>query len=293
MAEINDLETTDASNTARFPENQAPSTVNNGARALEGILARGFQDALESSLSSTGSANAYLLAPNRTIAAYYSRQRHVFKANFANTDACTLNVSSLGAKSIKKRGGDALITGDIPINSIVDVMYDGTNFELMSAEDRRAPTLGTAQATTSGTDKNFDIPSWATKITMQLIGVSTTSTTVPQILLGDAGGFEASGYLGAVSGLTNAAAVVTNNISTGFDIHSGWAASTVIHGSVVFTLQDASTFTWACHGVLGLSDGATAALIGGSKALSAALTQIGLTRGAGTFDAGSVNVWYE
>ena len=39
-AEINDLNIVDDSNVARFPENQAPSTVNDGARALEGIVAR-------------------------------------------------------------------------------------------------------------------------------------------------------------------------------------------------------------------------------------------------------------
>ena len=44
MAEIHDLDTTDANNTGRFPENQAPSTVNDGARALEGIIARWEED---------------------------------------------------------------------------------------------------------------------------------------------------------------------------------------------------------------------------------------------------------
>ena len=47
MAEITDLNITDASNTARFPENQTPGSVNDGARALEGMIARGFKDALE------------------------------------------------------------------------------------------------------------------------------------------------------------------------------------------------------------------------------------------------------
>lgn len=43
MAEIDDLSTTDASNTARFPEGMLPSAVNDAARALEGILARFIQ----------------------------------------------------------------------------------------------------------------------------------------------------------------------------------------------------------------------------------------------------------
>lgn len=43
MAEIDDLNTTDASNTARFPEGMLPSAVNDAARALEGMLARFVQ----------------------------------------------------------------------------------------------------------------------------------------------------------------------------------------------------------------------------------------------------------
>ncbi len=43
MAEIDDLNTTDASNTGRFAENIAPSALNNGARALEGMIARWVQ----------------------------------------------------------------------------------------------------------------------------------------------------------------------------------------------------------------------------------------------------------
>ena len=46
-AEINDLSTTDGSNTGRFPENMNPSAVNDGARALEGMLARGLKDVID------------------------------------------------------------------------------------------------------------------------------------------------------------------------------------------------------------------------------------------------------
>jgi len=43
MAEIDDLNVTDASNIGRFPENMPPAAVNNGARALEGLIARWVQ----------------------------------------------------------------------------------------------------------------------------------------------------------------------------------------------------------------------------------------------------------
>ena len=75
MAEITDLNITDASNTARFPENQTPGSVNDGARALEGMIARGLKDALEGNKDSTGSSNTYAVSANRTIAAYYDGLR--------------------------------------------------------------------------------------------------------------------------------------------------------------------------------------------------------------------------
>lgn len=126
MADINDLNVTDANNTARFPENQLPSTVNNGARALEGIVARWHKDT-NGSLVATGSSNAYAVAANRTISAYYDGLRMAFEANHANTGAATLNVDSVGAKAIRKNGNAALVTGDIISGQKVDVIFDADN----------------------------------------------------------------------------------------------------------------------------------------------------------------------
>ena len=127
MAELNDLNITDASNTARFPENQNPSTVNNGARALEGLLARGFKDAVESNKDSTGSSNTYAVAANRTIAAYYDGLRIGFHANHANTGAATLNVDAVGAKNIKKSHDVALASGDIEQHQYVEVVFSASD----------------------------------------------------------------------------------------------------------------------------------------------------------------------
>jgi len=83
--------------------------------------------------SSTGSANAYLLSIDSQIAAYDEGQVFKFKANFTNTSAATLNVNSIGAKTIKKNNGsDDLAAGDIANGQIVNVIYDGTNLQLQS-----------------------------------------------------------------------------------------------------------------------------------------------------------------
>lgn len=55
-----------------------------------------------------------------------------FKANTANTGAATLNVNSLGAKTIKKSHDQDLSDNDIEAGQIVTVVYDGTNFQMQS-----------------------------------------------------------------------------------------------------------------------------------------------------------------
>ncbi len=126
MAEINDLDPNDGSTNARFPEGQAPSTVNNGARSSEGITARWYRDT-NASLVSTGSNNAYVIAANQTLTAYYDGLEIGFEANFTNDDTATLNVDSLGAQSIVLSDGTALTGGEIVSGQKVFVVYDLDN----------------------------------------------------------------------------------------------------------------------------------------------------------------------
>jgi hypothetical protein len=64
-------------------------------------------------------------------AAYVTGQRFTFKAASDNTGSATLNVNSLGSKTIKKNAGaDDLAGGDIVAGGIYTVVYDGTVFQL-------------------------------------------------------------------------------------------------------------------------------------------------------------------
>ena len=69
--------------------------------------------------------------------AYAAGDRFEFKANTANTGAATLNVNSIGAVTIKKftsaSPGADLADNDIRAGQIVTVVYDGTNFQMLSA----------------------------------------------------------------------------------------------------------------------------------------------------------------
>lgn len=75
--------------------------------------------------------DAYAITLTPAPAAYVTGQRFTFKAGTANTGTATLNVNSLGAKTIKL-GTSNLYTGQILANQIVEVVYDGTNMQLVS-----------------------------------------------------------------------------------------------------------------------------------------------------------------
>ena len=142
--EVNDLSTTDASNTDSsygFPENMAPSAVNDNARAFQGIVARWHKD-VDGSLTSLGSADAYTVSANRTLAALYDGLTIAFEVTAANTTTATLNVDSLGAKEIKKWNDQGLAAGDLEAGQKIVVTYDAST----STWQLLTPTAGGSTA---------------------------------------------------------------------------------------------------------------------------------------------------
>lgn len=82
-----------------------------------------------------GSANTYT-ASVTGFTAYISGDIFVGKVNVANTTASTLNVESVGAKAIKKKGTTdvttALTANDLVADQMILLQYDGTNLQLLS-----------------------------------------------------------------------------------------------------------------------------------------------------------------
>lgn len=151
----------------------------------------------------------------------------------------------------------------------------------------RPTILQTAQATTSGTSKDYtSIPSWAKHINIMLAGVSTSGNDNLLIQIGDSGGIETSGYVSSASESGG------NGASTaGFICTVSMAGSSVISGGVTIDLFDAATNTWVASGAVGMTWGVVS---GGHKSLSATLDRVRLTTtgGTNTFDAGSWNISY-
>ena len=157
-----------------------------------------------------------------------------------------------------------------------------------------AITSGTAQASTSGTSIDFTgIPSGVKRVTVMFNGVSTNGTSDLQIRLGDAGGVENSGYLGA--GVFVAGSTAATAYTAGFGVRNQNGAACVLLGSIILTLENASTFSWTAQGIFAGSDGAYIQLTSGSKSTSAQTDRVRITtvNGTDTFDAGEINILYE
>jgi len=152
--------------------------------------------------------------------------------------------------------------------------------------------LHTTQASTSGTSRDFTgIPSGVRRVTCTASGFSTNGTSDVIVQLGDAGGVETSGYLGANARI----GISITNYTAGFGILVPPSAAATAHGAVTILLLDPATNTWVYSSTIALSNGNEFNAGAGSKALSAELDRIRFTTagGADTFDAGSMNCSYE
>lgn len=90
-------------------------------------------------LASVSGTNTITGNAAKAPAAYQAGQRFVFEAANTNTGSASLNINSLGAKTLKKKDvfGGAIATldaGDLIQGGIYTVFYDGTDFILESVD---------------------------------------------------------------------------------------------------------------------------------------------------------------
>jgi hypothetical protein len=154
-------------------------------------------------------------------------------------------------------------------------------------------TLGTAQASTSGTAITFSsIPSWVKRVTIMFNSVSTSGTSSWLVQLG-AGSVTSTGYtsMGSQQGATNT--VTATNSTAGMVIYSA-NASNVLSGHMVLTTVGSNI--WVASHVMGdYITGYYSNAGGGSVALAGTLDRVVITtvNGTDTFDAGYLNIIYE
>jgi hypothetical protein len=336
------------------------------------------QDSAFTFLTSPAGTNTITATAALGMSAYVTGQRFFFVAAASNTGAVTLNINAIGAKSVTKNGTTALVSGDIAINAVVQVVYDGTQFQLLnpasvaanvssfsagttgltpntattgavtlagtlavanggtglatltannvmlgngtstpsfvapstngnvltsngttwtSAAISSQLTLMTAQATTSGTSKDFtSIPSSVKRITVMFNGVSTNGTSVVQIQIGS-GSVTTTGYLSYASAYGSSTSFPTTSATSGFVTgQANSAAVSTRYGTA--TITNINGNSWIFTSILADSASNVGAIMssgGGSITLGGILDRIRITTVNGTdaFDAGLINILYE
>jgi hypothetical protein len=180
----------------------------------------------------------------------------------------------------------------------------GTSGQFLQSNGASAPTfatvsagftLGTPVASTSGTSITFTgIPSGVKQVVISFLNWSTTGNENRQIQLGDSGGIETSGYKSAGLSIVNPGPTTAlSGYSDAFMV-KGTTAVQQLNGSVILTMENSTNNTWVAQGILTDQTSEYGMFfVGGSKSLSAVLTQIRIqTESTTTFDGGEINIAY-
>lgn len=107
------------------------TNLGNGTSATDAVNLSQLQNSTGTFLTVSGT-DTLTGTVSPTVTAYAVGQIFSFVAAATNTGAVTINISSVGAKSITRLGATSLIAGDLIINSLAFIVYDGTQFQLLN-----------------------------------------------------------------------------------------------------------------------------------------------------------------
>jgi hypothetical protein len=222
-----------------------------GSAATDSVNMSQLQSGVAIYLTAVAGVDTITASATPAITAYAAGNRFTFVAAGANTGAVTLNINGLGAKAVTKGGTTPLITGDILSGAALEVIYDGTQFQLIGVSasapfiDSTAIIKGSADATklwrvevdgfTAATtrvatppDKDItlaglvDIRSYIAGLTMSTAGASATMSIAAGSCNDSTNAFNMQ--LSAIAKTTSAWAVGTaqGGLDTGAIANSTW-----------------------------------------------------------------------
>lgn len=111
----------------------------------------------------TGSANAVIITPVPAIASYAKYQRFYIKLAASITGASVININGLGNVALTRADQTATQAGDGFIGEILEVIYDGTQFQIQGLLTSAQPPAN-IQVFSSAATTNFTVPAGVTKI---------------------------------------------------------------------------------------------------------------------------------
>ena len=115
-----------ADTTINAREGQAPSTVNDAMRAMMAASAK-YRDDTSGNLVTAGSSTAYTLTTNQSLTSLTDGFAVTCRMSATNGAAPTLNLDSLGAKSIAGVYGTAIPIGALQSGGVYTFVYDSTD----------------------------------------------------------------------------------------------------------------------------------------------------------------------
>lgn len=190
-------------------------------------------------------------------------------------------LTSNGTTWISQAGGLPSVTG----NAGKSLITDGSTASWDSAIVRATAV------TASGTTVPFTgIPSWVRRVTVGLRNVSTNGAVSYLLQLGTSGGYVTTGYF-SYSARMGGSALGGETSSGGFVVAVGSSTAAV---SGIITLVNVDANLWVAH--YGVSIASSEGTFGaGQVSLSGTLDRLRLntTNGTDSYDAGTVNIFWE
>ena len=236
-------------------------------------LAQAQAGAMNYVASDTGSADAYAIAPSPAVAAYAAGQVFWFIAANNSTGASTLAVSGLATKAIQI-AGSAISGASITTGGVTGVIYDGTQFQLLTED----ATVGGVPTTITIADESADttcFPLFVTAATGNLAPKTGSNITFNSntgelgATILNATSIAAASLTGAITGADNTVSAinlkdygeVTNALgavsgATAIDLNAGNSVTiSDVTGTLTLSFTNPTSSDEMCGFTLGIKNG--------------------------------------
>jgi hypothetical protein len=219
-----------------------------------------------------------------------------------NVDGTVVTTGDTGTVTSTMIADGAIVNADINASAAIAGTKISPNFGsqdiITTGTIQGTPKQATSQTVSVATSTISigSIPSWAKRVTIIFDALSCSGADNFGIRVGTSGGFATTGYAGSVLRVQDAGAISVDVFSTNFvlAVSGGNAATSVYSGHL--TLSNLTGNTWVIGGTYSATTTSANARMGcltGSISLGGALTQVQLVDLTSTFDAGTLNIFYE